>query len=640
MTADSQPSSGHWTGRVAAGLVLWVLVAIAWLQLGFGGDEVVGTVGLWADAPAGVVTVLLAWAAWRSVVDPVLRRTWALLTLALAMMSLGGLISIWFALTGRDPFPSVVDLLYIGFNFVVLAALGGMLRATTGRIDWSRLAIDAGIVGLGFGAVFWFVVVQPAAASVHERDVLRHALSLFYISFDCLLLLGFALLLVSERTSGAALRRRTLLLLTTGFSVLFVADMFWAVAKLRGEYFFGGSSDALYLLAFIPLGLAAREQVRSGSATTAAEPTVAGPAVRLLPYAAMAIAFLVLVYHENADSNDAVTTMLAVIFVLTMLVILRQSMMLRDEARAREQIAAGRVEARFASLIQNASEVVMVADGEGRLRFVSAAAGGVLGATPAELNGTHLADLWQGPERARVSSFLADVAASAGIVVGPLELELEGAGGQRQLEVIGRNLMDDHAVEGLALTVRDVSERHLLEEQLRQLAFYDPLTRLANRRLFLDRVEHALALARRSGTRVALLFVDLDDFKDVNDTLGHEAGDQVLREAAIRLLGCARAVDTVARFGGDEFAILVEGVGASVDVERVATGVVTALARPIQVSATQEARVAASVGVALSRPGDHAEALLRSADLAMYEAKARGKGQHVMAAAEEPAGPA
>ena len=599
MTADSQPSSAHWTGRVAAGLVLWVLVAIAWLQLGFGGDEVVGTVGLWADAPAGVVTVLLAWAAWRSVVDPVLRRTWALLTLALAMMSLGGLISIWFALTGRDPFPSVVDLLYIGFNFVVLAALGGMLRATTGRIDWSRLAIDAGIVGLGFGAVFWFVVVQPAAASVHERDVLRHALSLFYISFDCLLLLGFALLLVSERTSGAALRRRTLLLLTTGFSVLFVADMFWAVAKLRGEYFFGGSSDALYLLAFIPLGLAAREQVRSGSATT-----------------------------------------VAVIFVLTMLGILRQSMMLRDEARAREQIAAGRVEARFASLIQNASEVVMVADGEGRLRFVSAAAGGVLGATPAELNGTHLADLWQGPERARVSSFLADVAASAGIVVGPLELELEGAGGQRQLEVIGRNLMDDHAVEGLALTVRDVSERHLLEEQLRQLAFYDPLTRLANRRLFLDRVEHALALARRSGTRVALLFVDLDDFKDVNDTLGHEAGDQVLREAAIRLLGCARAVDTVARFGGDEFAILVEGVGASVDVERVATGVVTALARPIQVSAAQEARVAASVGVALSRPGDHAEALLRSADLAMYEAKARGKGQHVMAAAEEPAGPA
>ena len=176
------------------------------------------------------------------------------------------------------------------------------------------------------------------------------------------------------------------------------------------------------------------------------------------------------------------------------------------------------------------------------------------------------------------------------------------------------------------LNTRDVSERKRLEEQLTHQAFHDPLTGLANRALFRDRVSHALALAQRQSNPITVLFLDLDDFKRVNDSLGHAEGDRLLIAAAERFLSCARAADTVARLGGDEFAILLEHSAGPEGRGELLERLATAMSHPFTLSGNQ-VQVSASIGVATAGAGDSADDLLRNADVAMYAAKRRGKGR-------------
>jgi diguanylate cyclase (GGDEF)-like protein len=178
---------------------------------------------------------------------------------------------------------------------------------------------------------------------------------------------------------------------------------------------------------------------------------------------------------------------------------------------------------------------------------------------------------------------------------------------------------------------QDIERRQALEQELQRLAFSDPLTGLANRSLFYDRVGHALRSHGRAGESFAVFFVDLDGFKQVNDAFGHSAGDTVLRAVADRLLGCLRESDTVARFGGDEFALVVERLGAPEDVHITAQRIVEAVQMPVDLGGHRAASVTASVGIALNREGFTADDILREADLAMYAAKSTGKSKHVLA---------
>jgi diguanylate cyclase (GGDEF)-like protein len=184
----------------------------------------------------------------------------------------------------------------------------------------------------------------------------------------------------------------------------------------------------------------------------------------------------------------------------------------------------------------------------------------------------------------------------------------------------------------------DIERRRVIEARLREregelkrLAFHDPLTGLANRTLFYERVEHALATHGRSAGTMAVLYIDLDGFKQINDNLGHTVGDAVLIEVAVRLRHCVRDSDTVARFGGDEFAALFEEISAPDDAETVADRVVRAIQRPFDIDG-HSCHITASVGVALRQPSDPtADTILRHADDAMYVAKASGKGRFIIA---------
>ncbi|MFG1604797.1 diguanylate cyclase domain-containing protein [Actinoplanes sp. NPDC049265] len=201
----------------------------------------------------------------------------------------------------------------------------------------------------------------------------------------------------------------------------------------------------------------------------------------------------------------------------------------------------------------------------------------------------------------------------------------------------GRNRAMDRVDRATAALRKDIERRQAVEQELhrrelsamRELAFHDQLTGLANRALFYDRVAHALRSHSRNAGTFAVFFIDLDGFKEVNDEHGHSAGDIVLKETAARLRDCLRDSDTVARFGGDEFAVMVERLADADDVHVTAGRMVASLGNPIRIGARTVA-VTASIGVALNRPGDDTEAILRAADLAMYEAKTSGKSRHVL----------
>jgi len=180
------------------------------------------------------------------------------------------------------------------------------------------------------------------------------------------------------------------------------------------------------------------------------------------------------------------------------------------------------------------------------------------------------------------------------------------------------------SIRGITLNIRVVSDAARLNDQLRTLAFLDPLTLLANRSLFSDRVHQAIRHLE-DGMTPAVLFVDLDNFKTVNDSLGHSAGDHLLRSFAHRLVQCTRAGDTVARLGGDEFAVLIDHAPTTEAAMAVARQVVETCRTPFDIDG-QTVRVGASVGVAIADRTSNVERLLRNADAAMYAAKSRGKG--------------
>jgi len=625
--SNREPFFARWTGILAAVLFAYIPITLLLTFSDGAGGQAFEIFKLYSDSPASIGATILCAIAARHATEPSVRRTWTYFAAAIGVYSIGNLLNSTYWLFGVDPFPSVGDVCFMGFYPLLFAGIFTAVRAAAVRVQWGRLALDATILMLGFGAFFWFFVIGPTAAAERDPDVIKYVLTQSYIALNCLMLLTFGILLM--HAGAGTIARRTIVLLTIGFSAMSLADIVWAMAKVSGTYLPGGLSDAMYLSCYAWLIAAAREQLRGAPSAVPEAGATSGALVQGMPYVAMLVSFLVLVYVERSSVASPATAMTVIIFLLTLLVMLRQGVLSRDDALVRERRAAGIVEARYASLIKNASDVIMIADIDGGLRFASPAAERTFGMHPDDLVGRNLLDLWGEADRERLAAFLAEVAATRGRSIGPVEVTVGNGARRSTLESVGSNLLDDPAIAGLALNFRDVSERKALEEQLRQLAFHDPLTLLANRSLFRNRVQHALTLTHRSGQHVAVMFLDIDNFKNVNDSLGHDAGDRLLQAASQRLVKSTRPSDTVARLGGDEFAILLEGITDSRDVERVAAAITRSFEEPLVLDGS-DAYVAASIGIAFSQPGDDTEQLLRNADIAMYNAKATGKAKFVV----------
>nr|BFD94304.1 hypothetical protein KitaXyl93_56640 [Kitasatospora sp. Xyl93] len=282
----------------------------------------------------------------------------------------------------------------------------------------------------------------------------------------------------------------------------------------------------------------------------------------------------------------------------------------------------------FRTLVQNASDVILILDADDGVRYASPSAETVLGHP--DLAGTLLTDLVPPEDSREVGKALARMREAADQPRGEQPREhwrlLRQDRTPIEAEVRFNDLRADPTVGALVLTLRDVTEQRRMERELTHRAFHDSLTGLANRVLFQDRVGHALSRGERSGAVTGVLFIDLDDFKVVNDTQGHAVGDELLVAVSLRISTALRASDTAARLGGDEFAVLVEDARRPADVDIIAAGVLAVFAEPFRLK-SGAVRVSASIGVATTEDSVDAAELLTHADLALYSAKAAGRRQ-------------
>jgi diguanylate cyclase (GGDEF)-like protein/PAS domain S-box-containing protein len=298
--------------------------------------------------------------------------------------------------------------------------------------------------------------------------------------------------------------------------------------------------------------------------------------------------------------------------------------------RIENALALGRVaeenEQRIQALVQHASDLIAIAERDGTVRTLTGAARELLGPAWQDVPGTTLYDHAHPADHSVIAALLATAARRPRGESAEAEWRMRRPDGSwRHVEGIATNLLDEPHVEALVVTIRDVHERRAFEEELRHRAFHDQLTGLPNRALFYDRIEHALG--KRNDRLLALIFIDLDDFKAVNDRLGHAAGDALLVEFAARLRNCVRSADTPARLAGDEFGVLLEDVAGPNEPVQVAERILAALGEPMMTAGAAVA-VAPSIGIVVSGlEGEGPEELLRRADVAMYTAKEGGKGR-------------
>jgi len=393
--------------------------------------------------------------------------------------------------------------------------------------------------------------------------------------------------------------RATLWLVPVAFGLIAVANHFADAEPFRYGIFF--------IVSFAWLGFAHR------------------PRTSVLFAPLLVPAYLIPLFTTDSATPTALAS---IIIVVPICIAVGESMAWMSERLRVAEIDLRRRhgDARFRSLIQNSTDVIIILEPDLTIRYETPSIERVLGHAVEDRIGRSPLDLVHPSDVAAVRDALDQVATTEG---GERRIEYRvrhADGSWHVVQAIAKNLNEVESVAGVVVNYRDITEQKTLEEQLRRQAFHDDLTGLPNRALFTDRLEHAIAFLGRHSAPIAVLFIDLDDFKTVNDSLGHDAGDRLLVEAGKRIEDCVRSVDTVARLGGDEFAVLLEDVDPDAPAEA-ATRILAALHEPIRVHRRQ-LTIGASIGIVTAHsPKQRVTDLLRNADLAMYSAKDHGKGR-------------
>ncbi|MEU3528540.1 EAL domain-containing protein [Streptomyces sp. NPDC038707] len=650
---------------------------------GWGSDRVadmMGDFGLSAAAGAAAVSCF------RYARGPRVRfrSAWLLFALSATMTSLGNAVWGWYevVLDMPVPSPSYADVFFLCFAPPAIVGLLVLAKRPASRAGWICLGLDAWLIGGSLLTLSWSLALAQAAR-IDGSSVAHAALSLAYPLLD-IALVSMVLALHFRRAPG----NRTAVNTAIGALALTVmCDALFTSPLLHSSYRSGRLLDAGWfagslLLAYAPWAAPRRRggpeahasdghtrvvhehvpgqrgtgqwgtaQWSTGQWDAAHHPApplpapggdhlrypagrpLTGSLAALTPYLAAAVCTLGILYNVlNGRRPDHVVLITAGAVVLAL--VIRQGIMLLDNITLTQELA--QKENHFRSLVQGSSDVIMIAAPNGVLRYVSPAAAGVYGRPAEELVGTELAALIHPEDLGRVVHEVRRFLAASPLEEPTTRIECRfrsgGGGGWLNVEsTVNRH----HG--GLIFNSRDVTERVRLQAQLQHNAEHDPLTDLPNRALFTRRVQQALAGRRATdrGTALrgtAVLFIDLDGFKAVNDTIGHQAGDELLIQAARRLQEAVRQGDTASRLGGDEFAALIVGDGTRDRAARERN--ILELADRLRVTLSQpyvidgnDVRVAASIGVAFAEPSLGAGELLRNADLAMYRAKSAGKGR-------------
>ncbi|MGH2956342.1 MAG: putative bifunctional diguanylate cyclase/phosphodiesterase [Solirubrobacterales bacterium] len=556
-----------------------------------------------------------------------LSRSPAWVFLGFAGLVWAAAIALWLAGGAASPgTPATTALLASAFLATIgLVFVPGAPPHASGQ---GRTAVDGLIVAGSTLFIAWMLGLGELYDSSAAQDR-----ALFLALGVANLTLAAAATVMLTRARPAA--RIRLGLVTGALAALAVASGAMSYLALDGSL---EAATVFYLgwpVGWLLLALAARRD-RDAAPLEEVEPGLPTRASVFVPSVPFGVAVLgAAVAGARGDFHGTLVWIGAAVIVL---IIMRQVLALVEnisfwrnleakvEARTDELRASER---RFRSLVQNSSDVILVLGDQGQIKYLSPSARSVLGHDDDEIQAEieDPIDFVVEEDLPRLLAAGRELRAKSGATRSIEFRVLRKDGLRRDVEAIVTNLLHDPAVAGFVVNARDISERKELERQLTHRAFHDPLTELANRALFGDRLEHALSRRGRATDTLAVLFLDLDNFKNVNDSLGHESGDRLLGAVSQQLLGCARPGDTVARLGGDEFALLLEDVEGGIGSARVAARVLRAFEEPLNVD-DRELFVQASIGIATnSEASATAESLLRNADVAMYAAKARGKGR-------------
>ncbi|MFE9678834.1 putative bifunctional diguanylate cyclase/phosphodiesterase [Streptomyces sp. NPDC006259] len=667
-TPPTKPPSPGGPGSNTVHQLLLAVVCAAYAvgsALGWGSETValiMGDFGLSAAAGAASVSCF-HYARTRRVS---LRPAWLLFSFSSAMAALGNLVWGWYEVVLQRPVPSpsYADVFFLCFAPPAIVGLLVLAARPVTRAGWVCLALDAWLIAGSLLTLSWSLALAQTA-DLDGPGVAHAALTLAYPLLD-IALVSMVLVLHFRRSP---VNRTAVNTAVSALALTVMCDALFTSPLLHNNYRSGQLLDAGWfagslLLAYAPWAAGRHRRAGAGGHTRVvhehlprqragvrppqpplrtpapgADPSrypgtrpITGSLAALTPYLAAAVCTLGILYNVlNGRSVDRVVLLTGGAVVLALVV--RQGIMLLDNITLTQELA--QKENHFRSLVQGSSDVIMIAAPSGVLRYVSPAAAGVYGRSAEDLVGTELADLIHPDDLGCVVHEVRRFLAASPQEEPTTRIECRfrsGDGGWLNVEsTVNRH----HG--GLIFNSRDVTERVRLQAQLQHNAEHDPLTDLPNRALFTRRVQQALS-GRRSSDRgaalrnTAVLFIDLDGFKAVNDTIGHQAGDELLVQAARRLQDAVRQGDTASRLGGDEFAALIVGDGTRDRGAR--EGHILELADRLRITLSQpyliggnEVRVAASIGVAFAEAGFGAGELLRNADLAMYRAKAGGKGR-------------
>ncbi|MEV4516734.1 EAL domain-containing protein [Dactylosporangium sp. NPDC049525] len=574
---------------------------------------------LWtAIASSSVVAVVTGVARHR----PAQPLPWVLTAAGLASYSVGETLYYWPQLAdGEQPLgPSLADVFYLAMYPLLAAALTILVRRQSPGGDRAAL-LDASIITVGMALLTWVFLIHPYLDG-SGGSALERVTAVSYPLGDVLVLAVLARL-GSGRTAGSTSFR----LLLVSLLALLATDGIFTWQQLRGQFDVGGWVDVGWIVFYVGIGCAALHP----DMRRLAEPVPAGPArltsgrfAALLAVAALLIPAVITV---RSTAVGELPVFLAASCVLFVLILIRMA----DLMAVLREVQRQRAEGRFQRLTEQVTDVLSICGRDATVQYVTPSVRSLLGHHPDALLGTSLTDLMHPDDRDRVVALLSSAGNGGDQAgrVGPLECRLRRADGQYIVtETVGR-VVDDADISGYLLTTRDITERKALEDQLTHRAFHDELTGLANRALLADRVHHALERRGTPYQHLAVLVVDLDDFKTINDSLGRAVGDGLLRATADRLRTCLRSADTAARLGGDEFAMLLEHLDDAAEAARVAERVLATLRQPLSIGG-REIQPRASVGIALpdpDRPPD-ADELLRNADVAMHMAKREGRNRY------------
>ncbi|MFI7600349.1 putative bifunctional diguanylate cyclase/phosphodiesterase [Actinoplanes sp. NPDC049681] len=558
----------------------------------------------WLPLPAAAASLLLAAAACalpaRQAAAGTVRRFWGRLTAALAVG--GGTV----AGSGHP------DVARYGFGAAIVLALWAFAGLPAGPFPAARrreMWFDIAAVVFAGSLLAWYFRTDDAGSSPGGRQ---------------LIILAILVMMVAGRVAQAGART---------VDRLALRSLGWAMAAVVGVVAYvpvldGRPGAAAVVIAAPLVGLAVTAAARSQGAATDRVPG-SGRRVRrptLLPYVGVTIIDVLLINAVHRSTSQIIGLTLGSIG-LTLVVVVRQVLVFRDNGRLLDRLDAGmlelgRQEARFRYLAQEANDVITIIDQKGVLLYASPRLEHALGYTPEQVVGTSVIEyIHPDDQHIAVESLTAALSRFGHRSVWQLRYR-HAHGSWRWMEIVNTNLLDEPSVRGIVSTGRDITEARQHADELAYRATHDQLTGLPNRDLFTRTTTQMLEEAGPDA-KATVVLVDLDDFKSINDRLGHAVGDALIVAVGARLGECLRTGDTLARLGGDEFGLLLSGAGDD-EATRVIEHVLAALHRPVAV-AGYELVVHGSIGLTTGGLGEgQAIELLRQADVAMYAAKESG----------------